>query len=349
MNNKKFKFDVVIGNPPFQDESRGNSTSKPPIYNDFIDASQKVGKIVELIHPARFLFNAGDTPKNWNKKMLSNKHLKVFYYEANASKVFPGVPLTGGVAVTYFNSNLIIGPIGKFVPFDELRNIIKKVKISDFISIKSIITVQSKFDLKKLYFDYPQYKQVIGSDGKDRRVRANAFTKINVFSDKKTHNSYRILGLLKDKRTYKYVNKKYILKTSWIDKYKVFVPESNGASGMLSKNSSARIISKPVIGLPNDGVTQTFIVIGSLETYEEAKALYKYILTKFVRALLGSLKVTQRNNANTWENVPLQNFTPHSDINWTKSISEIDQQLYKKYDLNEEEINFIEAKVKEMD
>ena len=155
--------------------------------------------------------------------------------------------------------------------------------------------------------------------------------------------------MLKDKRTYKYVNKKYILKTSWIDKYKVFVPESNGASGMLSKNSSARIISKPVIGLPNDGVTQTFIVIGSLETYEEAKALYKYILTKFVRALLGSLKVTQRNNANTWENVPLQNFTPHSDINWTKSISEIDQQLYKKYDLNEEEINFIEAKVKEMD
>lgn len=65
--------------------------------------------------------------------------------------------------------------------------------------------------------------------------------------------------------------------------------------------------------------------------------------------MLGTLKVTQDNNKGTWKNVPLQDFTSNSDIDWSKSISEIDQQLYKKYELDEEEINFIETHVKEMD
>lgn len=64
--------------------------------------------------------------------------------------------------------------------------------------------------------------------------------------------------------------------------------------------------------------------------------------------MLGTLKVTQDNNKGTWKNVPLQDFTESSDIDWSKSIPEIDQQLYKKYGLNEDEINFIETKVKEM-
>ena len=81
----------------------------------------------------------------------------------------------------------------------------------------------------------------------------------------------------------------------------------------------------------------------------EAQAVYKYVKTKFARALLGILKITQDNTKTTWEKVPIQDFTLNSDIDWTKSIPEIDQQLYKKYSLNEEEINFIETKVREMD
>lgn len=75
----------------------------------------------------------------------------------------------------------------------------------------------------------------------------------------------------------------------------------------------------------------------------------KYIKSKFARAMLGTLKVTQDNKKRTWVNVPLQDFTKHSDIDWSKSIYEIDQQLYKKYGLDEQEIEFIETKVKEMD
>ena len=74
----------------------------------------------------------------------------------------------------------------------------------------------------------------------------------------------------------------------------------------------------------------------------------KYIKTKFARAMLGTLKITQHNIQETWLNVPLQDFTGNSDIDWSKSVSEIDKQLYKKYGLSKEEISFIESKVREM-
>nr|WP_241695734.1 Eco57I restriction-modification methylase domain-containing protein [Ligilactobacillus salivarius] len=93
----KFKFDVVIGNPPYQEESIGdNKTFAPPVYHKFLDQSYKVGNIVEMIHPGRFLFNAGSTPKAWNKKMLSDRHLKVLYYEQNSAKVFANTDIKGG-------------------------------------------------------------------------------------------------------------------------------------------------------------------------------------------------------------------------------------------------------------
>ena len=82
--------------------------------------------------------------------------------------------------------------------------------------------------------------------------------------------------------------------------------------------------------------------------YMEKGSCMKYIKTKFTRAMLGTLKVTQDNPRETWQNVPLQDFTSQSDINWSKSIPEIDAQLYKKYGLSAEEVEFIEKNVKEM-
>ena len=92
----KFKFDVVIGNPPYQDDSVGDSTQAPPIYHLFMDQAYKIGNIVEFITPGRFLFNAGATPKKWNKSMLSDNHLKVLYYEQNSASVFTNTDIKGG-------------------------------------------------------------------------------------------------------------------------------------------------------------------------------------------------------------------------------------------------------------
>jgi hypothetical protein len=133
-----------------------------------------------------------------------------------------------------------------------------------------------------------------------------------------------------------------------LTKYKVILPKSNG-SGALGEVLSTPLIGEPLIGEPLIGYTQSFISIGSFESEEEASAAYKYIRSKFMRVMLGILKVTQDNNTDVWKYVPLQDFTSNSDIDWSKSVAEIDQQLYKKYGLSQDEQDFIESMIKPME
>lgn len=153
----------------------------------------------------------------------------------------------------------------------------------------------------------------------------------------------QIYGRSGSERLYKWIRRDYIDSHANLDYWKVFVPKSNG-SGALGE-----VLSTPVIGQPVIGHTQTFISIGSFQTQYEAESLLKYVKSKFARTLLGTLKITQDNKKESWANVPLQDFTPQSDIDWTQSIPDIDQQLYAKYGLDEKEIAFIEEKVKPMD
>ena len=133
-----------------------------------------------------------------------------------------------------------------------------------------------------------------------------------------------------------------MLDNKFIKFYNIFVPEANGTGAI------GEVLSTPLIGEPLIGSTDTFISIGSFITTEEAIAAIKYIKSKFARAMLGILKITQHNPQSTWKYVPLQDFTSNSDIDWTKSIHEIDEQLYRKYNLSKDEIEFIETNVKEM-
>ena len=128
-----------------------------------------------------------------------------------------------------------------------------------------------------------------------------------------------------------------------IEKFKVLIPESNG-SGTFGETLSTPLVIGPYVSS-----TPTFISIGAFETEEEAKNVLKYIKGKLVRALLGLCKKTQHNPSSVWAYVPLQDFTPNSDIDWSKSIPEIDKQLYAKYGLSDDEIAFIEEKIKPME
>lgn len=341
----KLNFDIIIGNPPYQEEAKGTSTSDDPIYHLFMDQSYRLARKVILITPARFLFNAGKTPTSWNLKMLNDKHLRVVYYETDSIKVFPNTSIPGGVAVTYRDSEKEYTEIGTYVSFPELNQILKKVSSVSNGSLREITYSQNKFDLSKLYEDYPEYKKKIGSEGKDKRFRQIIMERLDVFTDeRKNHDDIRVLGLINRKRDYRYIPKKYVEENECLYKYKVFVPFSNGASGTLG-DEAARIISTPVIGKPSEGITQTFIGFGAFDTEEEARNLLNYIKSKFARVMLGILKVTQGNKPETWKYVPLQDFTRHSDIDWNKEIPEIDKQLYKKYNLSLEEIDFVESKL----
>ena len=120
-------------------------------------------------------------------------------------------------------------------------------------------------------------------------------------------------------------------------------PKANG-SGALGE-----VLSTPLIGEPLIGATETFLSIGSFEKKEDAEHCLKYVQSKFARTMLGILKITQDNTKEKWAYVPLQDFTDKSDIDWSQSVHDIDQQLYRKYGLSDEEIQFIEEKVKSIE
>ena len=90
------RFDFCIGNPPYQEESRGANESDTPVYHFFYDEAYKIADRVELISPARFLFDAGGTPKAWNEKMLNNPHIKKLLFEPNGANIFPNTDIKGG-------------------------------------------------------------------------------------------------------------------------------------------------------------------------------------------------------------------------------------------------------------
>ena len=334
------KFDVVIGNPPYQEETK--DTSDKPIYNYFMSEAYKFADKVCFITPARFLFNAGKTPKKWNAKMLDDKHLKVAYYEQDSSNVFPNTDIKGGVAITYRDTQKNFGKIGTFTHFDELNTALHKVleknKNSDFLDSLYYSTDSYKFS-QKMHQDFPEAKEKL-SKGHEKTVASSVLSSLdNIFTENKNfENSFKFIGVIKNKRKWRYINSEYIEEHPNLRKFKVMLPGSNGSGAI------GEVLSTPLVGH-----TQTFISFGAFDNREEAENLLKYIKTKFARTMLGTLKITQSNKKDTWRNVPLQNFTNNSDINWSQSIAQIDQQLYKKYGLDEREIKFIEEKVREME
>ena len=341
---RKMKFDFIIGNPPYQIDQNGRTL---PVYDAFMDEVYKVADVAELITPARFLFNAGQTSKEWNKKMLSDEHFTVLDYSADSSTFFTGVDIKGGVVITLRDRRKKFGAIGTFVSSSVMRSVLSKVKPrADFVSLLTIIYTSSKYALANIYEDHPDYKQYVKSEGKHSQIDTNAFGKMPIFEKEcvsaPESECLQLYGRIDNQRAYYWVKEKYIVDSGNLYKYKVFVSKVNGSGEF------GITLSHPTIGYPRIGSTQSFLGIGAFDTELEAQNLLRYLKSKFARAMLCTLKVTQDNSPDKWANIPLQDFTAASDIDWSKSIPEIDKQLYAKYGLDEKEIAFIESHVKEM-
>ena len=198
---EEMKFDVVIGNPPYQEEGTGDNTRGEPIYHRFMDEAYKVADKVCLITPGRFLFDAGQTGSAWNQKMLSDEHLRVEFYEQDSSKVFPNTDIKGGVVVTYRDNNKNFGVIGTFTHYPELNSILKKVETrKDFLPLANIIYTSMSYKLSdELHSDYPNAVDLL-SKNSGNSIRSNVFETLEfVFFDKKPENGkeyIRIYGRL---------------------------------------------------------------------------------------------------------------------------------------------------------
>ena len=340
------KFDVVIGNPPYQDEATGDATHNMPVYHLFMQAAYEVGRKAVLITPARFLFNAGYTPKAWNEKMLSDPHLTVSHYVPNSDKLFPGTDIKGGIAVTYRDEDKTDEPIGTFTKSPVLNEILHKVPFGKSGSIASVITSSRSYRYTdEMHADYPDALNTM-SAGEQYKINTRTFEQLSfLYFDECPANNYayvRVLGLIKNKRVSRWIRSAYIAGPESFGSYKLAISKASGSGNF------GEALSAPLVLEPNAAVTQSFITIGTLGNEAEAQACLKYVKSKFARTLLGVLKITQDNPAKVWKYVPLQDFTIASDIDWSKSIPEIDQQLYSKYKLDADEIAFIELYIKPM-
>ena len=339
-NNRNMKFNAVVSNPPYQ-----VGVNKEPLYHHFISIGMEIGDLGTLIHPGRFLFNAGKTPKAWNQKMLNNEHFKVVKYWKKSDEVFDAVDIKGGVAVTMWDKQNVIGPIGTFVLHDELRAIQEKVESLGEESFSKIVYSRDLYQLTELF--YKENPELEGRQSKGHRfdLGTTAFSLFpEVFSDEKpAGDGYAlVVGRENDTRIGKWIKKEYLKLPDNFESYKVVVPKSNG-SGHFGES-----LSSPFVAAPFHAQNTTFLSIGKFDSIFEAEACLKYIKTKFVRCMLGILKVTQDNPKSVWSKVPLQNFTQQSDINWDLSIPELDAALYQKYNLTQDEIDFIESNVSAM-
>mgnify|MGYP004453981049 FL=1 len=344
---KNMKFNAIVGNPPYQEE--GENTRKAPIYHLFYDVAFKLAPIVTLITPGRFLFKAGQTPMEWMEKMLSDTHFKVIRYFQKSNIIFPNVDIKGGVAIGLRDVNREFGAIKFFSEFPELVSILSKVshhvsfvsgEFAEMVSSQGIYRF-SEYALTNI----PRISQIQGK-GTAAKITSNAFEnlpEIFVQSEQECgNNGVRIMGRVKGFRQIRWINSQYLQTCEYLNYYNVFVPEANGTGAI------GEVLSTPVIGVPVIGHTDTFLSIGKFASAEEASACLKYVKSKFARCLLGTLKATQHNPKDAWTNVPMQDFTSNSDIDWSKSIPGIDMQLYAKYELSDEEISFIESMIKPM-
>lgn len=340
--------DIIIGNPPYQDDAVGEQkTYNGPIYNLYLDCAYSISDVVEMIHPARFLSNAGSTPKAWNKKMLEDRHIGICEFWNKSVRLFDETEIKGGVAISIRDKKVDKGPIGLFTPYPQLNAIVQSVcKNKTFKSMSDIVVSRTAYRFTDLmHKNHPEAIAQL-SEGHPYDVSTNIFERLpQIFFDEKPDdgNDYiRILGRMDNTRTMKFVRRDYIREVENLDGYKVFMASAN------SNGVFGEILTPPIVAEPCVGNTETFISIGNFSSLYEADAARKYIITKFVRALLGVLKTTHHLTPETWKFVPQQDFSETSDIDWSRSVEEIDAFLYKKYKLTDAEICFINEKVQAM-
>ncbi|MST84649.1 Eco57I restriction-modification methylase domain-containing protein [Hallella mizrahii] len=352
INNMKFK--AIVGNPPYQinDGSGASDDAANPIYQEFVRVSKALKpSYLSLIMPSKWMIGGKPVLRKFKKEMMADVHLSKIYDYENDREIFENAHNDGGICYILWDEQYnksgellyhfkdLNGNVSEtfkkleskdsdIVVRDAQRGPIISKVVSNSQSLATIISKTKPFGIRKDLFNKPE-----------RYPDANP-------SNAPYNNSVLIWGVkgIKGgaKRKYAYVNKSIINKNvEWIDMYKLFFTTSY--------STNASVPPEDIESLPGSACTETFIVIGPFSSEEEMKHCHTYLHTKFTRALIyfghGTMQVT----AKVFQFVPLQNFTAISDIDWTQSIADIDKQLYKKYHLSEDEINFIENTVKPMD
>lgn len=337
---RKMNITTLLGNPPYQKNDSGANASATPIYNYFFyiakDATQQK---VSVIFPSRW-FSGGKGLHAFRQDMLSDKRISYIKDFSNSKDCFPNEVISGGVC---------------FLVWDKEHN-----DLCDFYSIYNGQISYTKRDLA----EFPiliRFNQAITIINKIKELTekdnylSNTISSRNPFNvstfergaeNKKTGQNYYKLFSSEGES---FIEQSKIEANEFTNSWKVMISRTiSGHAGETSVDGLVKVISLIQVLAPKEICTDTYIVAGKFDNKISAENLMKYIKTKFVRFLLlptiTSINLTKGN----YQFVPLQDFTDNSDIDWSKSIEEIDKQLYAKYHLTQEEITFIENRIRPM-
>ena len=321
------KFDVIIGNPPYQLSDGGNGSSATPIYQRFVEQAEKLNpRYLTMIIPSRW-FAGGKGLDTFRAKMIADKRIRVLHDFLNASDCFGnGVEIKGGVCyflwdrdhqgtckiVTHTHEGITsisdrylkISDDDIFVRRNEAVSILEKVRDFGETSFANLVSSRKPF-LFPTNFEGSKTKQ----PGDVQLYQRGGIAFVSRASVEKNQ--------------------------SWIDQYKIFITKGYNAGDEYPH----QIINKPILGSPNTCCTETYLVIGPFKTKEKTQNVISYIQTRFFRFLVSIRKISQDATQKVYEFVPVQDFSKP----WT------DEELYAKYGLTDEEIDFIESMIKPMD
>lgn len=321
------KFDVIIGNPPYQLNDGGAQASATPLYDKFVlQAKRMKPRYLTMIIPSRW-FAGGKGLDDFRDEMLHDNRLREIVDFPMSEDCFTGVKIEGGVCFFLWNRDnrglckvktitknkistlerpLLENGVNIFIRYNEAITIFKKVIKFNEESFSQIVSTRKPFGLATNFTYYLK-----NGDNSFIKIYGNKFTG--------------------------YLSKDFIIprNQNWIDKYKIYISKAYGMGDL----SYTQVIGHPFIGEKNSICTETYILIGPFESLEETKNVLTYMKTKFFRFMVSLIKNTQDCTQKVYQFVPMQDFSKP----WT------DKELYKKYILTQEEIDFIESMIKPME
>lgn len=320
------QFDVIIGNPPYQMKGGAGGSSDSSIYHLFVEQAKKLNpKYLSMVIPSRWLAG-GRGLGEFRQEMLSSRNLHTLVDFPFSREVFPYVEVMGGICyflwseahnsrcnVTVIRGDEVTSSSRQLDEFDVFVRDPRAVGI-----LRKVLKVGEQFITETLTADTP----------------FGIATNFNDFHTKKKSGDISVYYARPGKREIGFIPRSIIKKnTTLINKWKVLAPKANGA-----QKTPIAVLGKPWISPPPSVATQTFLAFW-VESKKEAESLESYYCTKFFRFIVSLRKITQDALRQTYSWVPIQTW----DREWT------DQALYKKYDLTNKEIEYIEAVIRPME
>ncbi len=335
---KNVKIKAVVGNPPYQEmDGGGTGSSAVPLYHLFVNVSKRLSaNYISMIMPAKW-YSGGRGLDSFRQEMLNDKSIKVLVDFENSRDCFPTVDIAGGVCyflrdsshndkctvINYNNGERIstvrfLNEYETFIRDHRTIEIINKVCDESSLSLNQKVYSRKPFGLRSFDKGFPAKPgrtiKLFGSDG------------ISWLSESDVPQNLELAP-----------------------KWKVIMSKASAEhAGQSDKEGRKRIISRLEVLEPGTICTESYLLLDVFDEQYQAENLKKYMRTQFVRFLLGSILLTQNIVRDKFRYIPDQDFTAGSDIDWSKSVEEIDAQLYAKYHLSDEEIAFIESMIKPM-